>query len=218
MNGKTALIAGAGGLVGSRLLNQLIHDSEFEIIKTIVRKPLNTGSNKVSELIVNFDELNKYSQKFSADVVFCCLGTTIKTAGSQENFRKVDYTYCVELAKAAKTQGVKQFMLVSSIGANAKSSNFYLRTKGEIEDAIALMNFENFIILRPSMLLGERKEKRFGETVGKIFMQTFSFAFAGGLKKYKAIGASTVASCMVALAKNPGKGKMIFENDVILKF
>jgi len=215
MSAKTVLIAGASGLVGNKLLNLLTDDSGFEKITIITRKPLGIKSEKVQEIILNFDELNKHAENFSAGTVFCCLGTTIRTAGSQENFRKVDFTYCVELAKAAKARGVKQFILISSVGADAKSSNFYLRTKGETENAIAGLDFENFCILRPSMLLGDRKEQRPGESMGKYFMQATGFLFLGPLKKYKAIEAATVARCMSALAKNPGKGKVIFEGEMI---
>lgn len=218
MNGKTALIAGASGLTGSELLKRIVHDSTFERVKIITRKPLGTTNEKISEIIVDFNELNQFAQRLAADVVFCCLGTTIKTAGSQENFRKVDYTYCLELAKAAKAQGAKQFIIISSLGANSKSGNFYLRTKGEIENAIGELNFDSFCILRPSMLLGDRKENRTGESIGKIVMQATGFLFTGPLKKYKAIEAATVASCMLQLSKNPEPGKMIFESDVIAKF
>jgi len=218
MSGKTALVAGGSGLVGSHLLKLLLTDPAFSRIKLITRKPLGIAHEKVSEIIVDFDELNQFAQRLSADVVFCCLGTTIRTAGSRENFRKVDYTYCVELAKAAKAQGAKQFILVSSIGAEIISSNFYLRTKGETESAITTMFFDSFADLRPSMLLGERKEFRAGELAGKFFMQAFSFAFVGSLKKYKGIQASTVARCMVELAKHPEPGKMIFESDVIARY
>lgn len=218
MSGRTALIAGASGLVGSHLLQLLISDNSFSKVKIVTRKPLNIGIAKVSEAVVDFDSLNQFSQHFSADVVFCCLGTTIKTAGSQQNFRKVDFTYCLELAKAAKAQGAKQFILVSSLGADAQSANFYLRTKGEIENAIAALNFDSFCILRPSMLLGDRKEKRFGESIGKTFMQATGFLFVGSLKRYKAIEASVVARCMAALANNPEPGKLIFESDLIASY
>ena len=218
MSTKTALVAGASGLVGSNLLNLLINDPAFERVKVITRKPLGIQSEKISELIINFDELNQHAQKLSADVVFCCLGTTIRTAGSQENFRKVDFTYCVELAKVAKSQGAKQFILVSSIGADASSSNFYLKTKGETEEAISALHIDRFAIMRPSMLLGDRKEFRAGELAGKFIMQALSFAFVGGLKKYKGIQAETVARCMITASKNPEKGKMIFEGDLIGKY
>lgn len=217
MSGKTALVAGASGLIGGHLVHLLAADNAFVRIKSVTRKPLNTDKEKVSEIIVDFDSLNQFSQRLTADVVFCCLGTTIATAGSQENFRKVDFTYCLELAKAAKAQGAKQFILVSSLGADANSGNFYLRTKGEIENAIAALNFDSFCIMRPSMLLGNRRETRIGESIGKVFMQATGFLFAGPLKKYKAIDAETVARCMVTLAKDPEKGMMVFESDVIAR-
>ncbi len=218
MSGKTALVAGASGLIGGHLLDLLAADNTFVRIKSVTRKPLNSDKENVSEIIVDFDSLNQFSQRLAADVVFCCLGTTIKTAGSQENFRKVDYTYCLELAKAAKAQGAKQFILVSSLGADAQSGNFYLRTKGEIENAIAALDFDSFCVMRPSMLLGDRKETCIGESIGKVFMQATGFLFAGPLKKYKAIEAKTVARCMATLAKDPEKGKMVFESDVIMRY
>lgn len=218
MSGKTALISGASGLIGTHLLELLVADNTFIKIKSITRKPLKTEAAKISEIIVDFDSLNQFSQRLSADVVFCCLGTTIKTAGSQENFRTVDFTYCLELAKASKAQGAKQFILVSSLGADPLSGNFYLRTKGEIENAIAALDFDSFCIMRPSMLLGNRKEIRIGESIGKVFMKATGFLFAGPLKKYKAIEAITVARCMIAQAKNPEPGKLIFESNVIARY
>lgn len=218
MSSKIALIAGASGLVGGYLLNLLCNDVTFSKVKVVTRKPLELNKEKISEIVVDFDSLNQFSQRLTADVVFCCLGTTIKTAGSQEKFRKVDFTYCLELAKAVKAQGAKQFILVSSLGADAKSGNFYLRTKGEIEEAIAALNFDSFCIMRPSMLLGDRKETRVGESIGKVFMQATGFLFAGPLKKYKAVEALTVARCMAAIVKKPEKGKLIFESDVIARY
>ena len=218
MNGKTALIGGASGLVGSHVLHLLADDTTFNRIKLVTRKPLGINREKISEIIVDFDSLNQFAQRLASDVVFCCLGTTIKTAGSQENFRKVDFTYCLELAKAAKAQGAKQFILISSLGADSKAANFYLKTKGETENAIAALGFDSFCILRPSMLLGERKETRVGESIGKVLMQATGFLFAGPFKKYKAIQAATVANCMIELAKNPEPGKLIFENDVIARY
>ena len=136
----------------------------------------------------------------------------------RSNFKKVDYTYCTELAKATKAQGAKQFILVSSLGAGSSSANFYLRTKGETENFISQLEFPSYCIMRPSMLLGDRKETRIGESIGKVFMQALSFAMVGGLKKYKAVEAATVARCMVAATKNPEPGKMIFESDLISQF
>lgn len=214
----TALVAGATGLTGSRLLEILLKDAAFEKVKVITRKPLNKTHEKLSEIVVNFDELSRDAQKFKADVIFCCLGTTIKTAGSQKNFRMVDFTYCLELAKAAKSQGAKKFILISSLGADPRSSNFYLCTKGETEDAIEALKYDTYCILRPSMLLGDRKETRVGETIGKVFMQATGFIFTGPLKKYKAIEAETVARCMASVAKDSETGKMIFESDIISRF
>lgn len=204
---KTALLLGASGLVGNEVVNQLLMendvDSEFYFnkVKVYVRKPLSIVHPKLEQYVVNFDSLTDYNSLINGDVVFCCMGTTIKAAGSKEAFIKVDYTYPLAFAKIAKQNGVDKFLLVSSLGADSGSSNFYLKVKGDIEQALTLLQFKSFIILRPSMLLGDRKEFRLTELIGKFFMKIFSFIFIGKLKMYKAIEASVVAKAMIRLSK-----------------
>jgi uncharacterized protein YbjT (DUF2867 family) len=218
---KTAIILGASGLVGGEVVKQLLadfegnplHKTDFEKIKIFVRKPISISHNKLEQIVVDFSSIGTYSELISGDVIFCCMGTTIKNAGSQDSFIKVDYTYPLEFAKIAKENGIKKMLLISSIGADKAASNFYLKVKGDIELAIEKLKFDSFIILRPSMLLGNRKEVRFGESVGKVFMKLFSFLFIGKFKKYKAIEASVVAKAMVKLSKLELSGTKIFHSD-----
>lgn len=234
--GRTAIILGASGLVGAEVVKQLLADIDasesgsrnqstsvvnypkgldpgFEKIKIFVRKPIAITHPKLVQIIVDFDTIGNYSDSIKGDVVFCCMGTTIATAGSKDAFIKVDYTYPLEFAKIAKQNEVGNFLLISSIGADKTASNFYLKVKGDIELALEKLNFESLIIVRPSMLLGDRKESRFAESMGKVFMKLFSFAFIGKLKKYKAIQASAVAKAMIHLSKMKIKGSTIFLSD-----
>ena len=212
---KTILLIGASGLIGTELLNQLLVDNDFDCINVFVRKPLLIEHPKLNQHIVDFNHLENYRNEIKGDVVFCCIGTTIKTAGSQENFIKVDFTYPLNFAKLSKQHGIKKFLLISSIGANKSSSNFYLKVKGDIEAALEKVNFETLVLIRPSMLLGKRKEFRFGEIIGKGFMKIFSFLFFGKLKKYKAIEASVVAKAMIRLSKSDvGKIKIVESNEL----
>lgn len=214
---KTAIVIGATGLVGSELINQLIHDSDFSTIKLFVRKASSIHHSKIEEYIFDFNDMNANAELIRGDVVYSCLGTTIKTAGSKEAFSKVDFTYVYNFAQQAKRNGVQTFVLVSSLGANANSSNFYLKVKGDIESDLARLKFKNLIIVRPSMLLGNRTEFRLGELVGKVIMKLLSFLFIGKLKKYKAIEAKTVAKAMRILSKNDLQEVTIFENNRLLE-
>lgn len=200
--GKTAIIIGATGLIGNELLHLLLNDSEFEKVKIFVRKPQLITNTKLEQHIVNFDTIENFSSLITGDVCYCCIGTTINTAGSKEAFAKVDYTYPTEFAKTAKNNGIANFLLISSIGANKNSANFYLKVKGDTEYALEQLNFKHLALLRPSMLLGKRTDFRLGETIGKIVMKLFSFAFIGNLKAYKAIEATTVAKAMIVISKN----------------
>ena len=202
---RTAIILGASGLVGNELLQLLLTDSHFERVKVFVRKKLDITHEKLEQYVINFDSVAKYKEEINGDVCFCCIGTTIKVAGSKDAFIQVDYTYPVEFAKVAQANGVKSFLFISSTGADKNSSNFYLKVKGDTEYALQELNFETLHILRPSLLLGKRKELRAGEILAKIVMRLFSFIFIGGLKKYKPITARTVAKAMLILSKEHSK-------------
>jgi uncharacterized protein YbjT (DUF2867 family) len=213
---KTAIIIGATGLTGKALLNQVLHDEYFNHVILFVRKKIDVTHNKLTQYSVDFDALDSYKNLIKGDVVFCCMGTTIKTAGSQEAFKKVDFNYPVEFAKIAKQNNVNVFCLQSSLGADSNSNNFYLKTKGETEDYIRQLNFGLFASFRPSMLLGNRTEFRLGESIGKIVMQALSFAFIGKLKRYKAIHVNEVSTAMIKHAKSNITGNVISENEEML--
>lgn len=210
---NTAIVLGASGLVGNEVLQTLLNNADFNLIKIFIRKPLSIEHPKLEQHIINFDVIKNYSGSITGDVVFCCLGTTIKTAGSKEAFRKVDYAYPLAFANIAKQNEVKKFILISSLGADKNSSNFYLRVKGEVEEALKQLEFKSLITLRPSMLLGDRKEFRLGESIGKVMIKGLGFLFIGGLKKYKAIEAAVVAKAMVKLSQSELPGFNIFESD-----
>jgi uncharacterized protein YbjT (DUF2867 family) len=214
---KTAIILGASGLVGNEVLIQLIADTDFEKIKLFVRKPLSINHPRLEQHIVNFDDVESFKHLIAGHVLFCCLGTTIKTAGSQEAFKKVDHHYPLAFAKIAKQNGVKKYLIISSIGAEKNSSSFYLRTKGEIEFDLSNLNFESLIIVRPSMLLGNRNGFRLGESIGKMVMKAISFLFIGNLKRYKAIEARDVAKAMVKISKTNTLGITIAQSDKLME-
>jgi uncharacterized protein YbjT (DUF2867 family) len=212
---KTALIVGATGLVGKNCLYQLLETKEYSRVIALVRKPLAIKHHQLEQVIVDFDQLQHYKDKMTADDVFCCLGTTIGVAGSQENFRKVDFDYPLQVAEICLKNGAQQFLLVSAMGANAVSSIFYNKVKGEIENAIDKLNYSSLQIFQPSLLLGNRKEVRVGELIGKVVMKGLGFLFIGPIKKYKAIEAETVAKAMVKAALQAKKEKRVFQSDEI---
>jgi uncharacterized protein YbjT (DUF2867 family) len=213
---KTALLLGSTGLIGGHVLELLLADEAFEKVVSFARKPLPIKHPKLKQRVVDFDNPESYEQFVKGDVIFCCLGTTIKTAGSQAAFKKVDYEYPLEFAKAAKQNRVSHYLIITSIGATINTSNFYLKTKGEIESELTKLNFQSLTVLRPSMLLGNRKEFRIGEAIGKVVMTLLSFLFVGPFKKYKAIHAKAVANAMVKQSKSANKGTQVILSDEIL--
>jgi uncharacterized protein YbjT (DUF2867 family) len=213
---STALIAGASGLVGSACLARLLRDPAYERVVALVRRPLPHRDPKLEQQIIDFDRLGALGQAFPAGRdVFCCLGTTMKRAGSEAAFRQVDFTYVVGLAAQSLEHGARQFLLVSALGANPGSAFFYNRVKGETEAAVAALPFEGRQIFRPSILLGERAEHRPGERAGIVVMQAASFLLAGPLRKYRPIAADTVAAAMVQIAQKAPRGVNIYESDDI---
>lgn len=211
-----ALIVGATGLIGNELLHLLENDNTFTEIEIWVRKTIHFNSNKLKVKITDFDNLSDL-QDFSADVVFCCVGTTIKKAKSKENFRKVDFEIPVKISGIVEKAGIQKYIIVSSVGADKDSDNFYLKTKGQMEEAISQKSINSVIFMRPSILLGNRKEFRFGEIIGKYIMQLAGFMIIGKLKKYRAIHANTVAKAMIYAAKSNYSGINILEYNEIKK-
>jgi len=211
---KTAVVFGANGLIGSQLLPLLFADADYSEVKVFVRRSLGIVNSKLEEVITDFSDLDALRSQVNGDVVFCCLGTTIKTAGSEKAFRRVDFELVRWSAVAAHENGTKRFLVVSSMGANADSNNFYLRTKGEMEKAVSALNFEKCIIVRPSMLLGPRKEFRMGEKVGQFFMLAFGLFIPA---RYKAIQALAVAKALQSTAFDTNSFGVL-ENDVLRKY
>lgn len=214
--GKTAWLAGATGLIGSSLLNELLSQDWYERVVALVRRSTGVHHPRLVERIVDFSSLN--ADEFApVDDVFCALGTTIKKAGSPARFREVDFEYPLKLARAAKNAVAQQFLLVSSVGANAKSSNFYLRVKGELEAALRDEGFDSLHIFRPSILVGKRAESRPGERLGIIAGQVIAPLLIGSSRKYRPIRASDVAKAMVAAAHKFLPGVHVHEFDSIRK-
>ena len=215
MSQRHALVAGATGLIGSELLQQLIHGRYYQTISLLSRREVETSSKRVETIITDYEKLTEKDVPKGVDDVFCCLGTTMKKAGSKEAFRQVDYDYPLKVAEIAKKKGAGQYLLVSAMGADANSSIFYNQVKGEIEQAIAQLKFPAFHIFRPSVLTGRRSENRVGEKVVQMLMNTLSPVMIGGLRKYRPISGEDVASAMYRMAKKELKGRYIFESDKI---
>lgn len=195
-----ALILGATGLVGQSLLGQLLQDNHYEEIIVFVRRKIDLEHDKLHQVIINYEELDNFIEHFKVDHLFCCLGTTIKVAKTKEAFRKVDFEYPLAAAKLGKSLGIKHFLLVSALGADSKSSVFYNKTKGEVEEAIKNIEIPTFTYLRPSILLGERSESRIGESIGAGIGKLISPLMFGALKKYRPIEASEVAQNLILAA------------------
>ncbi len=213
--GKTALVVGATGLVGSHLLSLLVEDEFYSKVKVLARRKPTIDHPKIEVIINDFQDLQSAAQNLKSDDVYCCLGTTRKKAGSKEAFYKVDFHYPLEIAKIAHQQGALHFFLVSSLGADVNSKMFYSRVKGEIEVAVSSIPFQSINVFRPSLLVGDRKERRFGESMAKWISYLLIFIFVGPLNKYRPIHAKTVAQGMLKIAKQELSGFYIFESEQI---
>lgn len=216
---KTALIAGATGLVGQQLLELLKDQTLYSKIKVLTRHQIDQGDPRVEQVVLaDFDQLDQVKNHLQADDIYCCLGTTMNKAGSKQNFYQVDYVYPVKLAQLGQDNNAAKFLLVSAMGADKSSLFYYNRVKGEVEEAIKATSYQSVHIFRPSLLLGDRKEKRTGEDYAKKIMTSLSFAFKGPLKKYAPIQAKTVAYAMFDSARKNSKGIKIYESDQMLDF
>lgn len=211
---KTAIIIGATGLTGDILLKKLLIDQRYDKIKIFTRKPLRLENKKVTEILCNLLELDNYKENFFGNEVFCCIGTTTKKTPDKELYKKIDYGIPVSAAKLCIDNGIKTFAVMSSMGANAKSSIFYNGTKGEMEQAVLELNIENTYILRPSMIGGNRNEFRIAEKIGSILMKVLNPIFIGTLRKYRIIDADIIANAMIELANND-VDEQIIESDQI---
>jgi len=214
---KTAIIFGATGLIGKNLLNSLILAPGYDKIKIFVRKKPDLNHPKVEIQVSDMVDIIKLKDMIKGNDLFCCLGTTISKAGSQDAFRKIDYELPTEIAMMAAENKVEGFFVVSSLGADYNSSNFYLRTKGEMEEGIKKSGIKSIGIFRPSFLLGEREEFRLGENIAKAAMKLINPLLLGNLKKYRGIKASDVARAMITTARENKPGASIYHSDEIQK-
>jgi uncharacterized protein YbjT (DUF2867 family) len=207
---RTALLAGATGLTGQALLHRLIADPRYTTIQALVRKPRLDTHTKLVEHVVDYDQLPSLP---SVDDVYCCLGTTIRNAGSEEAFRRVDHDAVVSLAIAARRAGARRFLVISALAASPRSKVFYNRVKGEMEQAVQAVGFDEVAIFQPSFLLGERTESRPGERVGIAVFQAISPLLVGPARKYRAIHVNDVAKAMVSAAWQGKRGTAVYVSD-----
>ncbi|GAA4442209.1 oxidoreductase [Pontibacter saemangeumensis] len=212
---RNALIVGASGLVGGHLLSLLLKSPRYSEVISVGRRELPLIYPNLEQRIVDFDKMKDYASDLLADDVFCCLGTTIKKAGSKEAFYKVDYTYVTQLADITAQRGASQFLVVSAMGADASSMFFYNKVKGEMEQHVKEQPFSAVHIFRPALLLGEREEQRTGEEFASKIMKPLSGLMIGPLEKYKPIEAETVAKGMLYAASQDQRGVHIHPSDNI---
>jgi uncharacterized protein YbjT (DUF2867 family) len=215
MHRKTAVVLGATGLIGQHLVQELLQNEYFTKVRILVRRPIPLQHGKADIHIVNFRDEKDIAAKLDiGDVIFCCVGTTRKKVkGNKTEYRKVDYDIPIITARLGVQHGFNQFLLVSAIGANPLSSNFYLQLKGCVEEDVAAFPFEAIHIFRPSMLLGKREEFRIGERIGQSVMKALSFLMTGAWRKFRPITAAQVAHAMVEAANREEAGVHIHEYD-----
>ncbi|MGC9353914.1 MAG: oxidoreductase [Mariniphaga sp.] len=210
----TANVIGATGLVGKQLVKQLLGNENFEKVRIFVRRDSGIQHPKLEQQIVDFGKAETWTKKLTGDVLFSALGTTLKQVGSKEKQYEVDFTFNLNFARKAKANGVENYVLVSSVGANSKSKIFYTRIKGELDDEVAKLGFKNLAILRPSSLTGDREETRWME---KMSIPIARFVTQFIFKKYRPISGETVAQAMVNAVLKPNPEKTIWEADEVFE-
>jgi uncharacterized protein YbjT (DUF2867 family) len=203
---KIALVAGASGLVGGYLVKALLDAPDFSRVFALTRRPLGREHPKLANRIVVFSKLAEQLKGLTANEAFCAIGTTIADAGSQEAFRASDVDAVLLVARAARAAGATRFVVVSSVGADSRSTKFYLRTKGEMEEAVSDLGFPSVDFLQPSLLLGPRKQLRPLEITGRIFAPLINPLLTGAREAYRAIPAETVGKAMLGASRSGRRG------------
>ncbi len=214
---KTAIVIGATGLVGSHLVQSLLDNPTYHEVRVFVRREMKMGHPKLKSFVVDFNSPISYEKDLKGDVLFSCMGTTLKIAGSKEAQYKVDYTFQFHVAECAKKNGVSQMILVSATGANSQSMFFYSRMKGELEDAIKRLKFDSTVYVRPSVLIGDRPENRTGEKISVPLINAVSKIFPS-IKKYKGIKGEEVAQAMLQLSNSFRDRFICIELDELLPY
>jgi uncharacterized protein YbjT (DUF2867 family) len=210
----TANVIGATGLVGKQLVKQVLENENFGKVRIFVRRNSGISHPKLEQLVVDFAKEETWAKELTGDVLFSALGTTLKQAGNKEKQYEVDFTFNLNFARKAKENGIENYVLVSSIGANSNSNIFYTRIKGELDEAIAQTGFNNLVILRPSSLTGDRDETRWME---KLSVPIARFVTQFVFKKYRPISGKTVAQAMINAVLNPNPKKTIWEGDEVFE-
>ena len=211
---KTALLFGSSGLVGAHLLNQLIKDTNYSKIKLFVRSDAEINDPKVEIIKTDFNNLQNYKKDMKGDDCFFCIGTTKQNSPDKDEYRRVELDIPKEIAKITKSSLVNSFIFVSALYANPKSSGDYVKFKGLVEEELKELNFPKLAIMRPSFLIGDRKEKRAGEKIGIFVFKLLSPLLLGPLKKMRPVHSETVARAMIRAA-NENLEKNIFETNEI---
>lgn len=214
--GKTAIVFGPTGAVGKELIQKLIIDDRYDKIITFSRRVLEVEHPKLEVTLDPLKDVAKFHDKILGHDLFCCLGTTSRKAGSRENFKKVDLDMPVKIAEIASSNGVPNFVAISSIGAGKKGRGFYLDVKTEMEDQVLQFDFNKLSFVRPSLLLGKRDEFRLGEDAGKLVNSVLSWAMIGRMEKYKGISTDDVASAMIEIL-NYEKPNIVYESDELYR-
>ncbi|PKB42837.1 hypothetical protein AX016_1012 [Cellulophaga sp. RHA19] len=199
---KTAIVLGATGVTGSALVSLLTHHNAYAKIKLFSRSISGFTHPKIDEYIVDLQDLEKHKSSFTADEVHCCIGTTKAKTPNKETYKNIDYGIPLQAAKLCKENGIGTYMVISALGANASSSVFYNKIKGQMENDVIALQIPKTHILQPSLIAGKRDEKRMGEWLAKQFFKVFQFLLIGSLKKYRPIPPETIAKAMVWLGNN----------------
>lgn len=212
---KSVLLFGASGLTGQHCLQLLLENDHYQKVLIAVRAPLSIQHKKLSQVVVDFSDIESNDSLFDVDEVFCCIGTTIKKAGSKAAFNSIDHNLVVNIAKLAKSHAVKKFLVISALGASPNSRSFYNQTKGKMEANLKSLNMNDTYVFRPSLLLGDRQEYRFAEQAAAMLCKVIPFW--GPLKALEPISASILASAMVNVANTEclGSAFQIIENQDI---
>ncbi len=209
---KTAIIFGSTGLIGNELFKTILLNNSYDKIKVFVRSIPEMNNPKVEIIKTDFNNLERYKDKIKGDDCFFCIGTTKKDTPDKDEYRRIEYNIPVDVAKIAKVNSVNSFFYISSIGANPNASSNYLKNKGQVEEELKNLNFSKLAIIRPSLLVGNRKSLRLGEIIFTPIMNTLTIFAFGSLKKYKPIKIENVVKATLYISKNESK-EIIFESD-----
>lgn len=217
MGMRAAIVVGATGLTGTSLVEQLCENDEYVSVMVIARRAPAYTHPKLEVKIRNFDTLEEKDIEFAHEL-YCCLGTTIKKAGSREEFEKVDFEYPLTIASLAKKRGIEHMLVITAMGANGSSPFYYNRVKGKLEHDLMELGLQRLSIIRPSLLVGEREEFRLGEKVGEKVLKLVKPLLVGPLKRSRAIEASQVAKAMIVIALDGNKQSVtIYQSQELAK-